>query len=225
MKTSLKKVFSVLCVGAAFAAAASTTPSSTGDSVLLWMVSSQDVVNDNGTLTNVGGLTSRNLPVSSGNPQHVNAARVRVIGNGVGDNVFLDLYHQNDDDQWELDYTVGDQTYRSQILSFENAPSSSDGSYVGPSWADFGAYASADYSFAIELGFLTEDGRWFTMATGAQTGWEALAKFRSSDIVAEPPFGPWSSSYSVPEPSSGLLLLMGGALLALKRRRNGQICA
>ena len=83
MKTSLKKVFSVLCVGVAFAAAASETPpSQTGDSVLLWMVDTQNTVNDNGRSTTVGDLTSRGLSDPEVNNQHVNAARVRVIGNG-----------------------------------------------------------------------------------------------------------------------------------------------
>ena len=39
---------------------------------------------------------------------------------------------------------------------------------------------------------------------------------------ATPAIGPWvAESYAVPEPSSGILLLIGGGLLALRRKRRG----
>lgn len=209
MKTSLKKVLSVLCVGAAFAAAASDV----GDSVLLWMVDTSDVVDDNGTSTTVGEFKSRGNPKPGDNDQNVNAARVRVFENGAAlENAWLDLYFQDFEDRgkWKVDGT--------HDLWFEEGQS-----YVGPSWADFGVYADSRYSFAIELGFLNGDDEWISMAYGEIVGYDKLDKFHTTDIVADPTYTPWTSAYSahsVPEPSSGLLILMGSALLALKRRKS-----
>lgn len=212
MKTSLKKVLSVLCVGAAFAAAASDV----GDSLLLWMVDTRDVVNDNRTMTTVGDLKSRGLSDSSANGQNVNAARVRVFQNGNAlENTWLNLYYQ-DGNEWKLGEGMHDLSFDEGQTYTEPAPG---GTYVGPSWADFGQYADSNYSFAIELGFLNDDCEWFTMAYGEIVGYDNLDKFHTIDSVGDPRYAAWTSTYTVPEPSSGLLLLMGSALLALKRRK------
>ena len=50
--------------------------------------------------------------------------------------------------------------------------------------------------------------------TGATEGINAIMGF--GDVVATQDAGNWTA---IPEPTSGLLLLVGGALLALKRRR------
>ena len=87
-------------------------------------------------------------------------------------------------------------------------------------------YASAEYSFAIELGSY-DSGAWTTLASASLTYQQLQAGdgaggsyITTYDATAPTIQGIWApTSYNVPEPSSGLLMLMGAALLALRRRR------
>ena len=83
---------------------------------------------------------------------------------------------------------------------------------------------SASYSFVIELGNWT-DGRWTGMmesesvsyrdlvADNHITNWDNLAPVDSTYWAP-------SSYHVVPEPNSSILVLLGGALFALRRRNN-----
>ena len=88
-------------------------------------------------------------------------------------------------------------------------------------------YASAEYSFAIELGSY-DSGEWTTLATSASLTYQQLqtgdgvngSYLTTYDATLPMPQGIWApTSYNVPEPSSGLLILIGASLLALRRRR------
>ena len=90
-------------------------------------------------------------------------------------------------------------------------------------WADLSAYADAAYSFAVELGNYS-DGVWVkTLASSEPVSYDYLSSQGHlgswSDIASDLTEIWHPSSYSVPEPSSGLLMLIGGALLALRRRK------
>ena len=88
-------------------------------------------------------------------------------------------------------------------------------------------YASAEYSFAIELGSY-DSGEWTTLATSATLTYQQLqtgdgvngSYLTTYDATLPMPQGIWApTSYNVPEPSSGLLVLIGAGLLALRRGR------
>ena len=90
--------------------------------------------------------------------------------------------------------------------------------------ADVSAYASGspEYAFIIELG--NWDGsNWSTLALSETVSYADLAANSHIDNVSgynPNPITPWiATSYVVPEPSSGLLVLVGAALLALRRRK------
>jgi len=77
--------------------------------------------------------------------------------------------------------------------------------------------------FAVEIG-ATEYGAvdyFSTMYTAAELAEHGWTKTDIDTMIA--PWNPGAAgSWTAPEPSSGLLLLMGGALLALRRRRVGK---
>ncbi len=87
----------------------------------------------------------------------------------------------------------------------------------------------AGLSFAIELGNW-DNGTWTTLATTGMISYNDLTVLGQSEggsyiLTADqglnaPGFVPWNAqSYMVPEPSSGLLILIGAGLLALRRGR------
>ena len=86
-------------------------------------------------------------------------------------------------------------------------------------------YASEEYSFAIELGNWDWDtGTWTMIASSDAASYKSLRELGHivdwDSINPQPPKAWNPTSYTVPEPSGGILLLAGGALLALRRRRS-----
>jgi phage-related tail fiber protein len=111
-------------------------------------------------------------------------------------------------------------------------PTYGDGeaAYVpGAYFASLNGLSGASYSYVIELGNWS-DGSW----TGASMESAAVSysDLQAKDAIATwtdktPTYSqPWTPTqfHVVPEPNSGLMLLVGGALLALRRRRCGKDC-
>ena len=77
-------------------------------------------------------------------------------------------------------------------------------------------------SFMVELGNW-ENGEWVMIAQSQSYTYAELASYiiqNWSGPDATPAIQPWvATGYMVPEPSSGLLLLLGAGLLALRRKR------
>ena len=82
---------------------------------------------------------------------------------------------------------------------------------------DVGNYTDyATKTFFIEL--FNSDNSW--MAQSSKVSGSSLAQYMTGSMSMNPPSGPWTGgTYSIPEPTSGLLFLVGGMLLGLKRRR------
>ena len=139
------------------------------------------------------------------------AARVRVTGEGVSEDTFLDLYYPGGtfDGEYGVDF---------------------DGLDVG---TPYGVQAviptsyssgSPEYSFIVEIGNVS-DGDWTTIAQSSAETYASLASSRYIRSLSD--LGPSSSATvwtpgqfsAVPEPSGGLLTMMGLALLALRRKR------
>lgn len=90
----------------------------------------------------------------------------------------------------------------------------------GKVWAtDLGTYGNSSYSFFVEL--INASGKVYTQK--AATSYDnLLSSGYVSASALDRPTGALSGGFngaSVPEPTSGVLLLVGGALLALRRRR------
>ena len=79
------------------------------------------------------------------------------------------------------------------------------------------------FSFAIELGnWNKESGDWILAATSETWDYQRLYDSKYiGDQLAPPVEGPWTGgTYTIPEPTCGLLMLFGCSLLALRRRKN-----
>ena len=119
-----------------------------------------------------------------------------------------------------------DSGYTDTYINDEDVPTRVVGT-DGGMYSHFTASDASSLSFAIELGNW-ENGEWVTLATSGTMSYNDLTVtygdgvhiLQMTDTVNLGDFQPWTpNAYSVPEPSSGLLVLIGASLLALKRRR------
>ena len=143
------------------------------------------------------------------------AARIRVTGGDITEDTFLDLYIPGDG----LD--VGGGEY--------GVVFSSVGGYWGAgvptgNQSPSGDYSAGtpEYSFILELGNIDSSDNWTTVATSATATYSSLAGYIHQTFDMNPSsMAVWTPTEfsSVPEPSSGLLMAMGMALLALRRKR------
>ena len=187
------------------------------EKVLYWMVDDTATVDVHGANpVNIQDyLTSTYIE----EPATYYAARIRVTPDG-GEDIFLPLY-------------AGGATFSGGIgVEFwDNGAGWGAGVPTG-NQSPLGIYASPEYSFTVEIGnvmWSDIDGpSWVeTVATSASASYTELvtAKYIADSFDTEPPAGQiWTptSFTAVPEPSSGLLVLVGGALLELRRRRKGE---
>lgn len=174
------------------------------DGLLLWMVS------DNYDTPQVPDTSPTDLKfidelVSRPDGYSVNGARLRVAGTDAYLNVYLG------DEQTPLS---------NGLLPIVPDPVAGYFIEAGPVWSTLGSYASAEYSFLVELGHWEGD-EWTVMAVSMAASYDYLrAGGWTTDTREDPPrHGPWMPAYAVPEPTSGLLLLVGGALLVLRCRK------
>ena len=128
-------------------------------------------------------------------------------------------------DYASLMVTGGNLSDPVEIDSYEsdgNSPSATDGVML----SDITAYASSEYSFYVEMLSYNNDA-WTSEGQGAtytydqlvSSGYVATGLIDASTAMANAATSNFGSSGAIPEPSSGLLLLIGGAMLALRRRR------
>lgn len=188
------------------------------DSVLLWFIDNvPGVENRDGSYTPLV-----DLPGWSAGEDNTLAARVR-MDSASGGSIYLDMWYY-------------DEASRSYIkdLGLQEAWVNEQGQ-TGVNYSSIpGGVDLASINFVIELGNLEEDGAgnliwqqtlaWSQLASGNEL---YQAGHISPGELAIPDHTPWSDLHftSVPEPTSGLLVAIGGLLLALRRRRRGGQCS
>ena len=200
---------------AAFVAALLTVGvASAGENdVLYWMIDSSATVEDTqaGTTATIGDFFS-SYPAGS-----AFAARVRVTGGNIqeGQDVFLDLYipgYGLNEGGGELGVEFGDAGgyWGAGVPTGNQSPS---GNYSA---------GTPEYSFIVELGNIDSSDKWTTVATSAAKAYSDLGDYIHQTFDINPgQIAVWTPAQftAVPEPSGGLLTLMGVALLALRRKR------
>lgn len=136
--------------------------------------------------------------------------------------VYLDLYYKDyeyDPPRWVVDPTAEPRLDSAWIENGVMAGDDSGAAYTMASLGTLGDVDFSQYSFAVELGAWSGDDDWLLAAVSATATYDQLAAFRNVEIGVQSHMVWNPGAYSAPEPTSGLLLLIGGALLALKRKR------
>ena len=199
----MKKVIKIaVLMVSAFVASVSCSAAEGGE-VLWWMIGSDYKTSISGTTKEGGTMTAGELGVTDARIRYQDAS-----GNTLG---YLPLYALDGDNN---------------VHVFPgNEGLGLPGSYFGDLSDLAGSLTS--YSFVLELGNW-KNGNWVhTSMESEVASYEYLAaqKHISQWKETTPTYGtPWqpTTGYTVvPEPSSGLMLLVGGAVLMLRRRRRG----
>ena len=202
-------------IAACLAVALTAGVASAGDDVLYWMVDNSATVEKDGVTSSISSFfESYDAPDGS-----AFAARVRVTGGDIqdGQDVFLDLYIPG----YGLDEGGGEYGVEfSEVGGYWGAgvPTGNQ----SPS-GDFSA-GSPEYSFIVELGNIDSSDNWTTVATSAAATYSSLADYIHQTFDMNPSsMAVWTPTEfaAVPEPSSGLLVTIGLAVLALRRKRKG----
>ena len=145
------------------------------------------------------------------------AARVRVTGGNIqeGQDVFLDLYIpgyglDEGGGAWGVEFSTAGGYWGAGVPTGNQSPS---GNYSA---------GTPEFSFIVELGNIDSSDNWTTVATSAATAYSDLGDYIHQTFDINPgQLAVWTPTQftAVPEPSGGLLTLMGVALLALRRKR------
>ena len=188
---------------------------SAGDDVLYWMVDSSATVEKDGVTTSVSSFFD-NYAAPEGSAF---AARVRVTGGNIqdGQDVFLDLYVPGygivaGSGEYGVEFGDGSGYWGAGVPTGNQSPS-----------GDYSA-GTPEYSFIVELGNIDSSDNWTTVATSASASYSSLGDYIHQTFDVNPgQIAVWTPSHftAVPEPTSGLLTLIGFAFLALRRKRKG----
>ena len=199
---------------AAFVAALLTVGvASAEEDVLYWMIDSSATVEKDGVTSSVSSFFDNyGAPANS-----AFAARVRVTGGNIqeGQDVFLDLYIpgyglDEGGGAWGVEFSTVGGYWGAGVPTGNQSPS---GNYSA---------GTPEFSFIVELGNIDSSDNWTTVATSAATAYSDLADYIHQTFDINPgQLAVWTPTQftAVPEPSGGLLTLMGVALLALRRKR------
>lgn len=207
MKTFFARVAAAVPLAIAFAGLGAYA-----EPILWFSVSSMSAVDDGSG----GSFTVANYSDPEG--YGINAARVRVTGNGITeeDDVFLKLFYGDEETgEW---------------LSFDGLTEAVFEIGGSLDWqpADMDSFDMNLYSFDLEIGYVDiedQDSVFRTIASTGETSFESLNQggHVSSGSVTTQGQTPWTpttfSATTVPEPGVPILALTGMAMLFGRRRR------
>ena len=141
----------------------------------------------------------------------VTDVRIRVSGNGAGNGTYLQMAFMDENGNVVVGNTPG--------TTVVAVPTYEVYAYLGP---DGYNYDNAAYSFTIELGNWA-NGTWTVLAESDTAKYSELAGHIAPgggglDVPYALPWNPQHYFVPVPEPGTALLIVLGCAVLALRRR-------
>lgn len=206
---------------------------SRADEVLYWMVDNPTITTGSGESYKAAdagshgpGVTITDARIAAFKTGDASAYHLNRTGGAGGEDfsgpvVYLDLYYQDDSTppRWVVDPTADPRVDSAWIV---NGVMAAEGgaAYTMASLGTLGDVDFSQYSFAIELGAWSGEDDWLLAAVSATATYDQLAAFRNFETGVQKQMAWNPGTYSAPEPTSGLLVLIGGALLALKRKRD-----
>lgn len=216
MKRTVKQWLMLLAAGllAAFGVTARA------DEVLYWMVDNPTITswyNVQKTVSEMGIEGARVAAFKTSDTAAYFASRTGTPGAAPSleyDVVYLDMYFADGEGNWIVDRNADPRINVAEI------PSGKD-SMVGLARASVGTLGDvkySDYSFAVELyTWDSSNEAWVFAAMSESETYAALTDYRGDQV--DFPSGWWTpGAFAAPEPTSGMLSLIGLALLALKRK-------
>ena len=195
--------------------------------VLYWMVDDSAQVTKDGTSQSISDFFSDYMSSENWSATDSSfAARIRVTGGNISGDVFLGLYGRDENDvpyieSGELGMAFDDSGAGYWGAGVPDGNQSPSGSYSA---------GTPEYSFIVEIGNVVWDensgtASWVeTVATSAAAAYSSLGAYIHQTFDMNPgQMAVWTptSFDAVPEPSSGLLTVIGFAFLALRRKRKG----
>jgi hypothetical protein len=200
LKTVIVHIKDAITRGAVMLLVAMVSFSALADSemVLWWLVGNDTDTEDLSDIT----INTFHQGQQTAESMDVHYARMKVVGTG-GVEDYLSILNLDDSTP--------------PTIPSINIPGEAYSTVITP-------YASPSYSFIIELGNWEND-TWTMVAMSEAVSYTQLVNDHHVNVWSDQTLNPqvpdvWAvSSYTVPEPTSGLLLIVGGALLALRRRR------
>ena len=187
--------------------------SSAGDDVLYWMVDDSVTIN-RWWGSDAGDYNIRDYFSAFYSSDSELAARIRVTGGDITGDTFLRLYIG---DGASVDGTLG--------VDFEDIGGGYWGAGVpegNQSPSQNYSAGSPEYSFIVEIGNIVGD-EWTTIAASKASAYSELQNnyIHPTYDLTPSAWQIWmpTSFTAVPEPSGGLLTLLGLAVLALRRKR------
>lgn len=184
------------------------------DGALLWMIGSDSTVNRFGTIYTIEEFNEA-TGFNHGQIDFVRIAAQPTVG---GDAVYLYMC--------DGENPPGSDPITDTIMYLDFDAASEGEHYVNKYWATFAGLEGdlADYSFAIQLGNLgynevDDTYSWNIEAVSDNRTYAELQNFINHSVVAAPGYDAWNpGAYNIPEPSAGLMLLIGFGFLSLRRK-------
>ena len=200
------------------------------DEVLYWMLDNPTITDWYNTqyqladrMTTVKGQSIEYARVAAIKTTDAAAyAESRLSGDFTGDIVYLDLYFPDEQGTWVVDPTLVPRNDSAIVETDGGHKGSMESHAMAAMLTQLDASEIASYSFAVELGTWSSDDADANWILAAISGTETYAKLTDyiGQQLTHPDAEIWKpDAFAAPEPTSGLLTLMGLAFLGLKRKK------